>query len=86
MLVSLTLILVFPLQCRAHQPGECAASECSLLCADFMRLGQNRFLLDAGVRLVCFALPWLSMPVWQTVLAALLQRLLRMRIMLYPCR
>ena len=41
-----------PTLCRSHQPGECAASECSLLCDDFTRLGLHRFVLDPGVRLV----------------------------------
>ena len=43
--------------CRAHEPGECAASECSLLCADYIRLGRHRFVLDPGVRLVSCCAP-----------------------------
>ncbi|KAJ9527605.1 hypothetical protein QJQ45_025877 [Haematococcus lacustris] len=34
------------LQFRAHGPGECAASECSLMCDDFWRLGYSRALVD----------------------------------------
>lgn len=36
---------------RANEPGECAASECSLLCNDFMRLGYSRVVVDPGVRM-----------------------------------
>lgn len=43
--------------CRAHERGECAASECSLLCADYTRLGRHRFVLDPGVRLVSYCAP-----------------------------
>jgi hypothetical protein len=39
-----------PCPCRAHLPGECAASECSLLCNDLLRLGYSRFVTDPGVR------------------------------------
>ncbi|KAK9827326.1 hypothetical protein WJX81_005222 [Elliptochloris bilobata] len=35
---------------RGHKEGECAASECSLLCNDFLRLGFRRMLVDPGVR------------------------------------
>ena len=35
---------------RPHQAGECAASECSLLCNDLLRRGAARFLMDPGVR------------------------------------
>ncbi|KAL6759705.1 cryptococcal mannosyltransferase 1-domain-containing protein [Haematococcus lacustris] len=38
------------LQFRAHGPGECAASECSLMCDDFWRLGYSRALVDPSVR------------------------------------
>lgn len=37
---------------RGHAEGECAASECSLLCNDFLRLGFRRMLVDPGVRQV----------------------------------
>lgn len=37
--------------CRAHEAGECAASECSLLCNDLLRQGRSRFLIDPNVRL-----------------------------------
>ena len=30
--------------------GECAASECSLLCNDFLRLGYTALVVDPGVR------------------------------------
>ena len=33
-----------------HQEGECAASECSLVCNDFQRLGYRNILVDPGVR------------------------------------
>lgn len=36
---------------RSHQPGECAASECSLLCDDFYRLGYKHVVMDPAVRL-----------------------------------
>lgn len=36
---------------RAHEKGECAASECSLLCNDLLRRGRSRFLIDPSVRL-----------------------------------
>jgi hypothetical protein len=41
------------LRMRAAAPGggECAASECSLLCNDLLRLGHARFLVDPAVRL-----------------------------------
>ncbi|GFR44043.1 hypothetical protein Agub_g5203 [Astrephomene gubernaculifera] len=38
---------------RAHNSGgdnECAASECSLLCDDFHRLGRSRIVIDPSVR------------------------------------
>ena len=37
--------------CRGHEKGECAASECTLLCNDFQRLGYNKFIVDPSVRL-----------------------------------
>ncbi|PNH12735.1 hypothetical protein TSOC_000317 [Tetrabaena socialis] len=40
------------LRFRSHQPGECAASECSLLCDDLHALGRHRVLVDPSVRLV----------------------------------
>ncbi len=36
--------------CRAHKENECAASECSLLCNDFLRLGYQNLIVDPGVR------------------------------------
>ena len=33
-----------------HQQGECAASECSLVCDDFHRLGYGNIVVDPGVR------------------------------------
>jgi hypothetical protein len=39
------------LRFRAQQPGECQASECSLLCDDFARLGLGHVVMDPGVRL-----------------------------------
>ncbi len=41
---------------RSHGDGECAASECSLLCNDLLRRGGDRFLMDPGVR-VGYAIP-----------------------------
>lgn len=38
--------------CRAHYPGECKASECSLMCNDFLRLNYSNIIADPGVRLV----------------------------------
>jgi alpha-1,3-mannosyltransferase len=38
------------LRMRRNVPGECAASECELLCEDFERLGYTRAVLDPGVR------------------------------------
>ncbi len=37
--------------CRGHEKGECAASECTLLCNDFQRLGYNKVVVDPSVRL-----------------------------------
>ncbi|KAI8471244.1 MAG: cryptococcal mannosyltransferase 1-domain-containing protein [Monoraphidium minutum] len=34
------------LRFRAHEPGECAASECSLLCDDMARVGLRRAVID----------------------------------------
>lgn len=36
---------------RSHQPGECAASECSLVCDDLHRLGYSHVVMDPAVRL-----------------------------------
>ena len=36
---------------RGHEKGECAASECTLLCNDFQRLGYSRIIVDPSVRL-----------------------------------
>ena len=36
--------------CRAHKEKECAASECSLLCNDYSRLGYRNMVVDPGVR------------------------------------
>ena len=44
------LLFTLLLLCRAHQPGECAASEVSLLCSDFLRLGYSNLIMDPGVR------------------------------------
>eukprot|EP00884_Botryococcus_braunii_P015546 jgi/Botrbrau1/2675/Bobra.0203s0021.2 len=38
------------LRMRMHREGECAASECTLLCNDLLRLGYQRFVVDPGVR------------------------------------
>lgn len=38
-------------RCRGHKKGECAASECSLLCNDFLRLGYSKFIVDPNVRM-----------------------------------
>jgi hypothetical protein len=35
---------------RGHKKGECAASECTLLCNDFLRLGYAHFIVDPNVR------------------------------------
>jgi hypothetical protein len=45
------------LQFRAHVKDECKASECSLMCDDFWRLGYQRVIIDPSVRQV-------SGPVW----------------------
>lgn len=37
------------LRFRDHEPGECAASECSLLCDDMARVGLRRALVDPAV-------------------------------------
>jgi hypothetical protein len=37
------------LRFRTHMPGECMASECSLLCDDMHRLGLRRVLVDPTV-------------------------------------
>lgn len=37
---------------RSHAEGECAGSECSLLCDDFHRANASRVLIDPGVRAV----------------------------------
>ncbi len=37
--------------CRGHKKGECAASECTLLCNDYLRLGYSKFIVDPSVRL-----------------------------------
>jgi len=33
-----------------HKEGECAASECSLVCNDLQRMGFNKIIVDPGVR------------------------------------
>ncbi|KAK9812593.1 hypothetical protein WJX72_000003 [[Myrmecia] bisecta] len=38
------------LRVRMHREGECAASECSLVCNDMLRMGYSKFLVDPGVR------------------------------------
>ena len=38
--------------CRMHKEGECAASECSHMCNDFMRSGFTNFIVDPSVRQV----------------------------------
>lgn len=43
-------ILVLKRVCRMHKENECAASECSLVCNDYLRLGYDRFVVDPGVR------------------------------------
>ena len=35
---------------RTHQPGECRASECSLLCDDYHRLGFSHVVMDPAVQ------------------------------------
>jgi hypothetical protein len=37
---------------RAHVKDECKASECSLMCDDFWRLGYQRVIVDPSVRQV----------------------------------
>ncbi|GBF96977.1 hypothetical protein Rsub_09774 [Raphidocelis subcapitata] len=37
------------LRFRSHEPGECMASECSLLCDDLARVGLGRALMDPAV-------------------------------------
>lgn len=39
---------------RTHKEGECAASEGSLLCEDWLRAGLQRFIVDPGVRQAYF--------------------------------
>lgn len=36
--------------CRMHKEGECAASECSLVCNDLQRMGYHKIVVDPGVR------------------------------------
>ena len=38
------------IQFRSHEPGECAGSECLLMCHDFFRLGYTNVTVDPGVR------------------------------------
>jgi len=38
------------LRFRSHMPGECRASECSLVCHDLHRLGYGRIVVDPGVQ------------------------------------
>lgn len=45
-------VLTWTPQHRGHKRRECAASECSLLCNDFLQLGYGRMLVDPGVRQV----------------------------------
>lgn len=33
-----------------HKEGECAASECSLVCNDLQRMGFRKFIVDPSVR------------------------------------
>ncbi len=33
-----------------HKEGECAASECSLVCNDLQRMGYRKIIVDPGVR------------------------------------
>ena len=44
---------------RSHLPGECSASECSLMCDDFHRLGFRGFVMDPNVRV---AYTWAQTP------------------------
>lgn len=43
-------LTILTYSCRAHKEKECAASECSLLCNDYLRLGYNNMVVDPGVR------------------------------------
>ena len=45
-------VLILTPRHRGHKRSECAASECSLLCNDFLQLGYGRMLVDPGVRQV----------------------------------
>lgn len=38
------------LRVRMHKEGECAASECSLVCNDLQRMGYRKIIVDPGVR------------------------------------
>ena len=39
---------------RTHLPGECRASECTLLCDDMHRLGYSSVVMDPGVQVAYF--------------------------------
>ena len=40
--------------CRTSRPGECGASEGSLMCEDFLRAGHARMVVDPSVRQAYF--------------------------------
>ena len=44
-----------------HKEGECAASECSQVCTDFMRTGFTNFVVDPSVRQVRLLAPAASL-------------------------
>ena len=83
------------MRCRPHYPGECSASECSLMCNDFLRLNYSSIIVDPGVRLAYatdaaelpFAAHVVEAPVtsWADVLADPIDEAMAIKRPLYQC-
>ena len=90
-----THYLMMWMRCRAHYPGECSASECSLMCNDFLRLNYSSIIIDPGVRLAYatdaaelpFAAHVVEAPVtsWADVLADPIDEAMAIKRPLYQC-
>ena len=88
-------LLMMRMRCRAHYPGECSASECSLMCNDFLRLNYSSIVVDPGVRLAYatdaaelpFAAHVVEAPVtsWADVLADPIDEAMAIKRPLYQC-
>ena len=88
-------LLTMRMRCRAHYPGECSASECSLMCNDFLRLNYTSIVVDPGVRLAYatdaaelpFAASVVEAPVtsWADILADPIDEAMAIKRPLYQC-